>query len=86
MPFSEYINVAILKNTKDYPFGGEGPVAGVSYYKNASTYSWAMLYYTIIGLIISITLWLGLLKEKIKMVLLGLLLIVIHIIVSYILY
>lgn len=86
LSFSEYINVAILKNIENYPFGGEGPVAGVNYYENASAYSMAMLYYTISGLVISLTLWLALLKEKIKLLLLGVLMLIVNIIITYIIY
>lgn len=39
----EYINVGVLKNTDRYPFGLEGPVAGIEYYKSAELYSNRML-------------------------------------------
>jgi hypothetical protein len=38
MTVYEYINVGIFKNTNGYPFGQEGPVAGVEHYKSADAY------------------------------------------------
>lgn len=36
---SEFYNVGILNNTEGYPFGAEGPVAGLWQYENAHNYA-----------------------------------------------
>lgn len=47
---SEFIRIAINKNTGGYPFGGEGPVPW--YYKSASLYANAALIYGLLFLAI----------------------------------
>lgn len=48
--FSEWYNIAILDNTENYPFGGEGPVP--YFYKTAELYSlinftWFIIFFTV---------------------------------------
>jgi len=67
----EYYNIAILKNIEDYPFGSEGPVAGIEYYENATKYSYAMLQISLVSLLSSLFIWLGIFKERILFILIG---------------
>ncbi|MGC4129901.1 MAG: hypothetical protein QM564_10230 [Bergeyella sp.] len=59
MSFHEYYNVGILKEYSEYPFGAEGPVAGVWHYKNADNY---VLYNLIFGCVSAIILLLNLIS------------------------
>lgn len=69
--FDEYYTVAILKQTSEYPFGSEGPVAGTWQYENESNYS---LYNLISGLFYAVVMLLTLIafvKRNLKLMRFG---------------
>jgi hypothetical protein len=73
----EYINVAILKNIGGYPFGQEGPVAGIEYYQSADSYAKHMLISGLIWLILfGLTLYLVIKRKTVGILILGAILIV----------
>ncbi|PCJ27451.1 MAG: hypothetical protein COA97_04085 [Flavobacteriales bacterium] len=84
--FSECINVEILENVGDYPFGTEGPVAGVKHYKDANSYSNAMLHFTLSNLFSSMLLWWGIFKETILFVYTGIIVIILDLILLNLIY
>ncbi len=45
---SEYYIVAVKKDIEGYPFGAEGPVAGIEHYKSAELYAKHMLKWSLI--------------------------------------
>ena len=46
--WSEFYEVGILKNVENYPFGAEGPVAGLWQYESAKNYT---IYNSVLSLI-----------------------------------
>ena len=76
----EYYNVEILENINNYPFGMEGPVAGIEHYESPIKYADMMLKTAIITFISSILLWFGIFKENLKLIISGIVLMIIAII------
>lgn len=78
----EYYNVGILKEYSEYPFGAEGPVAGVWHYKNADNYS---MYCLIFGCVSAMILFLNLIvlfKKNQKLMKLGITIFVLAFIIN----
>ena len=68
----EYFNVAVFKNIDGYPFGHEGPAAGIEYYKSADLYAKHMLTSGLIGLALFIaTLYLVIKRKTVGILILG---------------
>lgn len=76
---SEFVNVGLLENTSDYPWGCE---EGGWNYKTPETYSKAALISGLFCMINSILLFWGIIKSKWILVYIGIGLIVLEIIVS----
>jgi hypothetical protein len=68
----EYINVGILKNVGGYPFGTEGPVAGIEYYQSADLYAKHMLLSGLASLALFIlTVYLVIKRKSVGILILG---------------
>lgn len=76
MTLYEYFNVGVFKNTDGYPFGHEGPVAGIEHYKSADLYAKHMLTTGLIQLtIFTLTLFLIIKRKTVGLLILGTILI-----------
>ena len=64
MNMHEWIKIGLLKQTDNYPFGGEGPVP--YYYKSAGLYSLIMLIWGILFMVNMIFGIISILKRKIS--------------------
>jgi len=82
----EYINVEILENIDDYPFGMEDPNKGDSFYKSSKLYGDAMLHFTGSSLTIIFFLWIGLLKKKFLLIKIGTIILILDVIISNLIY
>lgn len=72
----EYFNVGVFKNTDGYPFGHEGPVAGVEHYKSADLYAKQMLTTGLVQLaLFSLTLYFVIKRKTLGLLIFGTILI-----------
>ncbi len=62
---SEFYNVAVLQETDFYPFGSEGPVAGMWQYENEVNYITFTLIEITMGIFLILLVTIGLLRKNI---------------------